>query len=85
MSVVLAILVFTAALLIEFCATRYIQKVQEDARLSAVLWGLGQWTSATFIFVMAVKVSLWYLPLEALGIALGTWFALRGSSAKVKQ
>ena len=74
---IIGVLVFAASLSIEFCITRYIQCVNNHKRLTAVFWGLGQWAAGTFMFVVAVKLSLWYLPVEAAGIGLGTFWALR--------
>lgn len=43
------------------------------ARHRAARWSVAQWTAATVAFVVAVRVDLWYLPLEGAGLYLGTY------------
>lgn len=38
----------------------------------AARWSVLQWSAAGLAFVVTVKVSMWYLPFEALGLYLGT-------------
>ncbi len=52
--------------------------------LKASLWSVGQWSAASVGFVVAVKVSMWYLPFEAAGLAIGTYLGARNlQKAKV--
>lgn len=47
------------------------------ASVQAALWSVGQWSAASVGFVVAVKVSIWYLPFEAAGLAAGTLLGAR--------
>ncbi len=49
----------------------------EPARHRAARWSVVQWAAASVGFVVAVKVSIWFLPMEAVGLYLGTWFGSR--------
>jgi hypothetical protein len=78
-TVLLAVLVFSAAAGLDFCATKYVRSVQAGRAWSAAMWSVLQWSAATIAFVVAVKVSLWLLPFEALGLATGTLLGMRSS------
>lgn len=75
-AVLLALLVFLASTTISYCAAR-----QDDAlrppvrRVAAANWGVMSWMGAIVGFVVAVKVSMWILPLEGLGLWAGTYWA----------
>ncbi len=75
--IVLGLAVFTSSVSIDFAGTRYVQAVRDDRRLRAATWSVLQWCAATVGFVVAVKVSLWLLPLEAAGLFVGTLLAVR--------
>lgn len=74
--VALALLVFVASATISYCATR-----QDDAlrppvrRVAAANWGVLSWMGAIVGFVVAVKISMWVLIVEGLGLWLGTYVA----------
>ena len=76
-TILLAILVFTAAVSLDFCHARYVQSVQANRACMAAMWSVLQWSAATVAFVVAVKVSLWLLPFEAIGLAVGTLLGMR--------
>lgn len=48
-----------------------------DYRYRAALWRLVQWICAVVAFVVALKVSLWYLIPEGVGVAIGGLAGLR--------
>lgn len=77
MSILLFITVFISAVLLDFCHARYIMAVESRAAGMAALWSSLQWCSGVVGFLVAVKVSLWALPAEAVGLALGTWLSVR--------
>lgn len=77
MSALLATLVFWSAVGIDYCATNYIQAVQARRIQGAMLWSVGQWTCSLVGFLVAVKITLWYLPVEAAGLAFGTWLSMQ--------
>ena len=75
----LCLAVFVAAFLYDFLNTRYItavaeRKAHKAAVLSIVLWGIG----ATSL-LSVIKISLWLLIPEAIGLYAGTLCALRGT------
>jgi hypothetical protein len=84
MIVVLAILVFTASACLDFAHTRYVQAVQANKAWLAAMWSVLQWMAATVAFVVAVKISLWLLPFEALGLAVGTLLGMRKQAKLTK-
>lgn len=83
MTILLAILVFISAVGIDWCATRYVLAVGRGDAHIAALWSCGQWSAGTIGFIVVVKVSLWYLPLEAAGLYLGTRLAMRQQPSKL--
>jgi hypothetical protein len=72
MSYTLAPLVFVASALVDVCHAHYVRALVAGARHRAARWAVGQWLSATVGFAVAVRVSLWYLPLEAAGLYVGS-------------
>lgn len=72
----LGLLVLASSAAIDFAHTRYVQAVQACRRHRAAAWSVLQWTGGTIGFVVAVKVSFWLLPLEAIGLYLGTVLAI---------
>lgn len=72
MSVLLAILVTLTMIGVDYCHARYTRAMMAGRVLPSALWSVGQWCAATAGFVIAVKVSMWYLPFEALGLFIGT-------------
>ena len=80
MTSLLAALVFWSAVGIDYCATSYIRAVQADDVVKAMLWSVCQWSCSLVGFLVAVKVTLWMLPVEAAGLALGTYLSMRRST-----
>ncbi len=85
MTVFLAILVFISAAGIDWCAARYTMAVGRSDAHRAALWSCGQWLAGTVGFLIVVKVSMWLLPVEGLGLYIGTRLAMRQTPSKVKQ
>lgn len=89
MSADLFLLVFISATLLDYCHGQYIVSVEARAAGRAALWSSLQWLAGLVGFLVAVKVSLWALPAEVAGLALGTWLSVRRAqrdfpSAKIK-
>lgn len=76
-SLLLGLLVFTSAVCVDYAHTWYVVEVERRRRWHAAAWSVTLWLASCVGFVVAAKVSLWYLPLEALGLFVGTLFALR--------
>lgn len=68
----IAILVTVTMAGVDFCLARYTRAMLEGRVMHAAFWSVGQWSAATVGFVVAVKLSIWYLPFEGLGLFLGT-------------
>jgi hypothetical protein len=77
MTVLLAILVTCTMMVLDYCHARYTRAMMAGEGLKASFWSVGQWSAASVGFVVAVKVSMWYLPFEALGLFLGTYIGAR--------
>jgi hypothetical protein len=76
-SLLLALFVFASAVGIDFCATKYVLSVGRADTRAAMVWSVGQWSCSLVGFLIAVKITLWYLPIEAAGLAFGTWLSMR--------
>lgn len=68
----IAILVTVAMAAVDFCHARYTRAMIGGHVYEAAFWSVGQWTAASVGFVVAVKLSMWYLPFEAAGLFIGT-------------
>lgn len=77
MSILIAIMVTATMTGVDFCLARYTRAMLEGRVLNAACWSVGQWGCATVGFVVAVKLSIWYLPFEGLGLFLGSWLGGR--------
>ena len=71
-----ACLVFVASCTIDFAHTRYVQAVTAGRRHQAAAWSVLQWMAASIGFVVAIRVTMWVLPLEAAGLYVGTLLAV---------
>lgn len=83
--VLLAVLVTVTMAMVDFAAARY-TIAMADVRLGrgvtrpwwrtakhrASAWSVVQWAAAAVGFVVAVRVSMWLLPFEGLGLYIGT-------------
>jgi len=92
MNIFIALLVTVAMAAVDFCQSQYTnaitRKMDDKPRpdtLKAMFWSVGQWGAATVGFVVAVKLSMWYLPFEAAGLALGTFLGARRLEKQVPQ
>lgn len=74
----LAALVTIASACIDFASARYFRAMEDKDVHRAARWSVGQWVPAAVGFVVAVKVSMWLLPFEAIGLYLGTWLGGQG-------
>lgn len=86
-TVLLGVVVFFSAAMIDFANTRYVQAVGERRAYVAARWSVLQWLSSLVGFIIAVKITLWMLPIEALGLYAGTLWSMRtkAPSQGVKQ
>lgn len=62
---------------VDFCHAQYTRALITGFPLLAALWSVAQWTCASVGFVVAVKISIYYLPFEALGLMIGTYLGAR--------
>src|SRR5512144_1196408 len=76
MTPLLCLLVLVSATLIDFAHARCVVAIAQRAPYRAALWSLLQWAGATVGFIVAVKVTFWVLPFEALGLYIGTVVAV---------
>ena len=72
-----AILVFVSSAFIDFANTRYVQCVGQGHAHRAGLWSVTQWAASLVGFLIAFKVTLWMLPIEMVGLYVGTRVSLR--------
>lgn len=77
MMALLFILVFISSAGIDFANTRYVRAVGELAVNRAACWSLLQWAMSLIGFLFVIKVSLWLLIPEGLGLFFGSWISLR--------
>lgn len=77
MSIILAILVFFTMAGVDFCHAKYVRAMLAGRALPAAFWSVGQWMAASIGFVVAVKVSMWYLIAEGLGLFVGSLLGSR--------
>lgn len=75
--VALAPLVLICAAAIDYAHAKYVAALGEAARWRAANWSVLQWAAGSVGFVAIVKISIWLLPFEALGLYLGTMLAVR--------
>lgn len=70
MNVWLVLVVFAATAGIHVAAA-FVTRAVIDYQYRAAVWELAQWVCAVIGFVTAVKVSLWYLIPEGIGVLVG--------------
>lgn len=70
--VLLALLVFVASASIDFASARYVRAVGRLEARRAATWSVIQWGAGLVGFLVAFKYSLWMLPMEGLGLFVGT-------------
>ncbi len=76
-----AVLVFVSSALIDYSHACYVRALTAGSRCRAANWSVVQWAAASIGFVIAVKVSVWLLPFEAVGLAVGTLLAVKPRTA----
>lgn len=75
--IILGVVVFVSSACIDFANTRYVRAVGDDEANKAALWSILQWVSSLVGFLVAVKITLWMLPVEMLGLYVGTLVSMR--------
>jgi len=83
MSVWLFLVVFVSATCLDYCHGNYIMAVEDRKAYHAALWSSLQWCAGVVGFLVAVKVSLWALPAEVAGLAVGTVLSIKRADDKV--
>ncbi len=68
----LGALVCASTMAVDFAHARYVVELVAGRRHAAARWSATQGVVSSVGFVLAVKVSLWLLPFEILGLYLGT-------------
>ena len=71
MNVLIALLVTVTMASVYFCDVRYTRALLANRIYQSGLWGVTGWGAATVGFVIAVKLSMYYLPFEACGVFIG--------------
>lgn len=74
---------FVSAMAIDWANTRYVLAVGRGDRIVAANWSVLQWCASLVGFLVAIKITLWMLPLELLGLWCGTLLSMR--DAKVNR
>ncbi len=77
MTTLLCLVVFVAAVTIDFSHARCVTALVAGRRYAAATWSVMQWSAATVGFMVAVRHSMWVLPFEGLGLFLGTLLGSR--------
>jgi hypothetical protein len=77
MNILTAILVTVTMAAVDYCHANYNGAMMARRTVQAAFWSVGQWAAAAVGFVVAVKISMWYLPFEALGLFVGTLLGAR--------
>jgi len=78
----LAVLVFCMSAAIDYCDCRCTMSVMAREPNAAAFWSIVQYVLGAAGFVMVVKVSLWLMVPECLGLLVGTRLALRKDPLK---
>jgi hypothetical protein len=78
----LAVLVFCMSAAIDYCDCRCTLAVTARDPNAAALWSILQYVLGAAGFIMVVKVSLWLMVPECLGLLVGTRLALRKDPCK---
>ncbi len=70
--ILLGLAVFFGAVGVDFAHARYVRAMVDNRIYHAAHWSAIQWGASTIGFLVAFKVSLWYLPIEVAGLWWGT-------------
>lgn len=68
----LGVLIAVAFAIVDLSHARYLAARETRRGWTASAWSVLGWGAATLGFVVAVRVSMWFLPFEAIGLAVGT-------------
>ena len=71
------LLVLVSSAAIDYSHACYVRALTAGSRCRAANWSVVQWAAASIGFVIAVKVSVWLLPFEAVGLFFGTLLAVK--------
>lgn len=72
----LCVLVFLAAVALDYADVRHKQAVQNVARWRAAFWSVLMYTIGALGFLSVVEVSYWLMIPECIGLLVGTLIAL---------
>jgi len=73
----LAVLVFLSAAMIDFASARYVRAVGDGAAHRAARWSIAMWALGCLGFVAMIRISLWLMLPEGAGFYVGTVVAVR--------
>ena len=79
--VLMALAVFVSSAVIDYCHAHYVSAFVDGSYL-AMCWTAAQAAAGSVGFILAVKVTMWFLPFELAGLATGTGFAIRRKRAR---
>jgi hypothetical protein len=57
----------------DYCAAKYVRAMIDAKRHVSARWAVAQWAASAVGFVLVIKVTLWLMPFEAVGIYVGSW------------
>ena len=77
MPILLSLLVFVSAMVIDYAEAHYVRSVQAGSAHRAAVWSLVMYAVGALGFVAVINVSLWLMVPEGLGFYCGTRLALR--------
>lgn len=80
----LALVVFVATAAVDYLYARYTRALADEGTSAhaKARWSVALGVTSSIGFIVAVKVTLWTLPFEALGWYAGTYCAARGSISR---
>ena len=81
----LAVAVTATMALVDYAHACYTLAMQRLQIIRASFWSVAQWGAASVGFIVAVRVSVWYLPFEAVGLFIGTWLGGRWRTVSTEQ
>ncbi len=70
--ITLAALITASTICVDFAAARWSLAVRDGRRWAAGRWSVAQWAATSAGFVLVVKVNIWLLPFEAVGLFIGS-------------
>lgn len=74
--VLLFLAILAASASIDYAGVQHVLAVGEGDRHRAARWSVAQWAAGLLGFIVAMKLTLWLLPAEAIGLYLGTFVSV---------